>query len=141
MPDLEHAIALAVEAHRGQRDKAGQPYVLHVLRVVLAVDGELEQMAAALHDVVEDTPITFAQLRERGYPEAVVSAVEHLTRQDGESYQAFVDRAATHPIARKVKLADIEDNLDLRRIAEPTERDLARLRRYRQAWERLRQTS
>lgn len=137
MPTLERAIALAVEAHRGQVDKAGHPYILHPLRVMLALEEELERMAAVLHDVVEDTPVTFEQLRAEGYPEEVVVALEHLTKREKESYPEFVERAAANPIARRVKLADIEDNLDLRRIAEPTDKDLARLRRYRAAWQTL----
>lgn len=137
MPTLEQAIALAVESHRGQVDKAGHPYILHPLRVMFALEGELERMAAVLHDVVEDTPITFEQLRTMGFPAEVVVALEHLTKREGESYSEFVERAARHPIARRVKLADIEDNLDLRRIAEPTDDDLARLRRYRAAWQLL----
>ncbi|GIV60845.1 HD domain-containing protein [Rhodocaloribacter litoris] len=134
MPTLEDAIALAVEAHRGQRDKAGAPYVLHVLRVMLAMPDETAMMAAVLHDVVEDTGYTLDDLRAAGYPEAVVSAVDALTRRPGETYEAFVRRAAAHPVGRLVKQADLEDNMDLRRLGPLTEADCARLRRYRDAW-------
>ncbi len=135
---LEDAIEIAVRAHRGQTDKAGAPYVLHVLRVMLRMPDETSMMAAALHDVVEDTPHTLDLLRTAGFPEAVAAAVDALTRRKGESYEAFVRRAGQNPIARLVKRADLEDNMDLRRIPRPTEKDFARLRRYRKAWELLR---
>lgn len=137
MADLEDAIALAVAAHRGQRDKSGAPYVLHPLRMMLRVETEEERMAAVLHDVVEDTPHTFDDLRAQGFPESVVAAVEHLTKREGESYDEFVARAAANPIAARVKLADLEDNMDVRRLASVSEKDRARLARYVQAWRTL----
>jgi (p)ppGpp synthase/HD superfamily hydrolase len=133
MPTLEDAIALAVEAHRGQRDKTGQPYILHSLRVMLRLETEHEQMAGVLHDVVEDTRYTLDDLRHLGYPDAVVEAVDCLTRRPDETYEQFVERAIANPIARQVKLADIEDNLDVRRLPEITEQDRERLNRYIQA--------
>ncbi len=138
MATLEDAIALAVRAHRGQTDKAGAPYVLHVLRVMLRMPDETAMTAAVLHDVVEDTPHTLDGLRAAGFSEAVVDAVDALTRRGGETYEAFVRRAGRNPVARLVKRADLEDNMDLRRIARPTDKDLARLRKYRAAWELLR---
>ena len=137
MPSLEDAILLAAQAHRGQRDKNGQPYILHVLRVMLRVETEDERMAAVLHDVVEDTPHTLDELRALGYPDAVVAAVDGLTRRPGETYQAFVARVAAHPIARRVKLADLEDNMDVRRLADVTDADAARIQRYLAAWRAL----
>lgn len=137
MPGLAEAILLAVTAHQGQVDKAGAPYVLHPLRMMLRVTGEAVQMAAVLHDVVEDTPVTLDDLRARGYPAAVVEAVDHLTHRDGESYEVFVERVAADPIARRVKLGDLEDNMDIRRLPDVTERDRERLARYLRAWRRL----
>lgn len=134
---LEGAIALAIEAHAGQVDKAGAPYILHPLRVMLAVDGEYERMAAVLHDVVEDCGITPAELCERGFPEAAVEAIEALTKRPDEhgsdGYFEFVERAGQNDIARTVKLADIADNMDLSRIESPREEDLARVERYHKA--------
>lgn len=135
---LEDAILLAVQSHRGARDKAGQPYILHPLRMMLRLDTDEERMAAVLHDVVEDTGVTLADLREAGYPEAVVEAVDHLTARGGETYEEFIRRAARNPIARKVKLADLEDNMDVRRLGPLTPKDLERLERYRQSWNWLR---
>ncbi|WP_342379166.1 HD domain-containing protein [Myxococcus stipitatus] len=139
MPTLEDAIALAVEAHRGQRDKAGQPYVLHPLRLMLKLETEEERTVAVLHDVVEDTPWTLERLRERGYPEAVLRALEGLTRREGESYEAFIERLRPDALARRVKLADLEDNMDVRRLTAVTAKDTERLARYRAAWARLRE--
>ena len=84
-------------AHRGQRDKAGEPYILHPLRVMHAVCGFHERMAAVLHDVVEDTSVTLDELRRRGFPQAVVAAIDALSRRAGEPYLAFIDRDFTTP--------------------------------------------
>ncbi|MBJ6761061.1 GTP pyrophosphokinase [Myxococcaceae bacterium JPH2] len=140
MPTLEDAISLATAAHRGQRDKAGQPYILHPLRVMFRVHSDLERTVAVLHDVVEDTPYTPEKLRELGYGEDVLSALDCLTRRKSESYEAFIERLRPHPLARRVKLADLEDNMDVRRLSAVTEKDLERLARYRAAWSRLLET-
>lgn len=137
MSTLNRAIVIAAEAHAGQVDKAGEAYILHPLRLMLQVTTEEERMAAVLHDVVEDSPWTLDELRAQGFPEAVVRAVDHLTRREGETYLDFVERAGGDPVARVVKRADLEDNMDLSRIAEPTERDLQRIERYRKALEML----
>ncbi|SEU14093.1 HD domain-containing protein [Stigmatella erecta] len=137
MPTLEDAIALAVEAHRGQRDKAGQSYILHPLRVMMRLQTEAERMAAILHDVVEDTPYTLERLRALGYPEEVLGALDCLTKREGESYEAFIERLRPHPLARRVKLADLEDNMDVRRLPSVGPREAERLTRYRAAWSRL----
>ena len=130
---LERAIAIAAMAHEGQVDKAGAPYVLHPLRMMLAVTTPEARIAAVLHDVVEDTPVTLEQLRAEGFSAAVIEAVEALTKREGEDYEAFIRRVAPNPIAREVKLADLRDNSDLTRIAEPTEKDRARIEKYRRA--------
>ncbi len=138
MPTLEDAIALAVQAHRGQVDRAGQPYILHSLRVMLRLQGEIAQIVGVLHDVVEDSDLTLDDLRQMGYPEVVIRALDAVTRRDGESYEAFVERSAAHPLGRQVKLADLEDNMDIRRFSgDLGEKDLARLNRYRRAWMRI----
>lgn len=137
---LERAIGIALVAHAGQTDKAGAPYILHPLRVMLKQTTEEARIAAVLHDVVEDGDgWTLDRLRAEGFSETVISAVEAVTKRpeeegDGiEPYLAFVRRAAAHPIGRLVKRADLEDNCDLSRIARPTERDMRRLDRYRRA--------
>ncbi len=139
MATLEDALALAAQAHRGQRDKAGQPYILHPLRVMARLTTETERVVALLHDVVEDTPYTLERLRELGYGEDVLEALARLTRRADEDYAAFIERVRPHPLARRVKLADLEDNMDVRRLLAVTPRDAERLARYRAAWSRLRQ--
>ena len=134
MAGIEDAIALAVQAHRGQKDRAGAPYILHPLRMMFRVETDAEKMAAVLHDVVEDTDWTLDDLRAEGFPEEVVAAVDHLTRREEESYEEFVVRAAAHPVARRVKIADLEDNMDVRRIGTVAEKDVERLTRYHRSW-------
>ena len=132
MATLERAIEIAARAHAGQVDKAGQPYILHPLRLMLAVRTPHERMAAVLHDIVEDTPTTFDDLVAEGFPPEVVAAVRALTKTDGEKRIDAAHRAAADPVARAVKLADVADNMDLSRIAAPTEKDHARLEEDKQ---------
>ena len=137
MSTRERAIALAATAHAGQTDKAGAPYILHALRVMLRCETNEERMAAVMHDMVEDCGWTLDQLRAEGFPEPVVEAVDAVTRRDGETYEDFVLRARLHPIGRRVKLADLADNSDLSRLPEVTPRDQARLEKYRRAMDAL----
>lgn len=130
MSTIEKAIALAATAHAGQLDKGGQPYILHPLRVMFRVTTDEQRMAAVLHDIVEDTSVTFEDLEAQGFPASVVEAVRALTKLPGESRLAAAERAAANPIALAVKLADNAENMDLSRIANPTEKDFARLREY-----------
>jgi (p)ppGpp synthase/HD superfamily hydrolase len=102
-----------------------------------AVGSEAAKMAAVLHDVVEDTAVTLEDLAAWGYPAEVVEAVDALSRRPGESYEAFVERCRACPLAREVKRADLEDNMDVRRLPVVRERDLARLAKYHRAWLRL----
>ena len=132
MSTLERAIEIAARAHAGQLDKGGDPYVLHPLRLMLAVRNPMERMAAVLHDVVEDTDITLNDLKAEGFPAEVLIAVECLTKLPGEGRLDAASRAAMNPIARAVKLADVADNMDLGRIANPTEKDFSRIREYEQ---------
>src|SRR4051794_5193890 len=117
MGTLEDAIALAVEKHRGQRDKNGRPYILHPLRVLHRLDWnapEAARIAAVFHDVVEDTDVTLDELRQRCFPEEAVRAIGLLTKKSGEAYPEFIERLLHDPIARLVKRADLEDNMDVR---------------------------
>lgn len=132
MPTLERAISIAAEAHARQVDKAGQPYILHPLRVMLRVSTEEERIAAVLHDVVEDTAVSLDQLANEGFSESVLAAVEALTKLPGESRMEAAARAAANAVAREVKLADNSENMDLSRIPDPTEKDFARLKEYEQ---------
>jgi (p)ppGpp synthase/HD superfamily hydrolase len=136
---VEKSLAIALRAHTGAVDKAGCAYILHPLRMMAKMTTDTEMSVALLHDVIEDSDMTAAELLAEGIPDEVVSAVLCLTKQAEESYQDFVLRAKQNPIARKVKIADIEDNLNVLRIANLTEKDLARIAKYHAAWHLLKQ--
>lgn len=138
MPTLDDAIILAAEAHRGQRDKHGQPYIFHPVRVMLKVEGEAERIAGVLHDVVEDTPIVPDDLSEKGYPPQIVEAVDALSKRAGESYMDYIERVCANPIAVKVKMADLEDNLALPRTVNLSDEDLDKIKTKIKAYRRLR---
>ena len=106
---------------------------------MLRMSSETEMMAAILHDVVEDTAWTLDKLRQAGFAAEVVQAVECLTHRDHETYDEFIARVRTNAIASKVKLADLEDNMDMRRLSTLTEKDAERLHKYHRAWLALRQ--
>jgi (p)ppGpp synthase/HD superfamily hydrolase len=135
---LEQAIALAALLHEGQRDKSGAPYVLHPLRVMCRFKALDEQRVAVLHDVMEDCGMTREVLLRRGLPECEVEAIEALSKRDGEhgsdeGYVRFIERVARNALARRVKLADLEDNLDTSRLGQLTFEDRVRLARYERA--------
>lgn len=136
-PTLEDAIKLALEAHAGQKEKDGSPYILHPLRLMAQMDTEEERMAAVLHDVVEDTELTLDDLRSRGYPERVVELVDLLTHREDESYAKYVKRLRSDATARKIKLADLNDNLNVKRLPKFDEKDAARIQKYFTALEIL----
>lgn len=132
--DLDLAIKLATEAHAGQHDKGGEPYILHPLRVMLAMKTEDERIVAVLHDVVEDTTWTCDDLYwQHGFSPDIVLAITALTRRPGEDYFDFIRRAAENPIARAVKIADVRDNLDPSRGLPDDPQALDRVEKYRRA--------
>ena len=135
--NLEQAIAIAARVHEGQVDKAGQPYILHPLRVMLRLSSDEERIVAVLHDVVEDSDVTFEELAREGFSDRVLTALEGVTKRPEEGgdagYEAFVKQAAKNPLARRVKIADLLDNMDLTRLSELSERDFRRLDRYMKA--------
>ncbi len=134
---LDRAIRIASKAHEGQKDKAGQPYILHPLRVMFNVKNETEMICAILHDVIEDTDISIEHLREEGFSEAVLDAIDALTKRDNENYDDFIDRVIKNKIACQVKLADMMDNMDLTRIINPCEEDYKRVDKYRKAADKV----
>jgi (p)ppGpp synthase/HD superfamily hydrolase len=140
MSNLARAIALAAEAHVDQREKSGAPYIMHPLRLMLRMNTETEMIVAVLHDVIEDTRWTFDLLRAEGFSEEILNALDCVTRRSSETYEEFVDRSRDNAIARKVKLADLEDNMDLRRLPDLTPKSLDRMKKYHDAWLSLRAT-
>ncbi|PWB35657.1 GTP pyrophosphokinase [Pseudomonas sp. SDI] len=133
MSTLERAIAVATKAHEGQQDKGGSAYILHPLRVMMRVCTPEQRIVAVLHDVLEDSTTSLADLARAGFNLKILAAVQALSRRGDESYEAFVFRLGSDPLARVVKLADLADNSDLSRIPLPGPEDLARLQRYQQA--------
>ena len=133
MSSLGKAISIAAQAHEGQRDKAGAPYILHPLRVMLKMKTEDEMIVAVLHDVIEDSDLTIDLLRQEGFASEILAAIVCLTRSDDEEYGKFIERIKRNPLAIKVKIADLEDNLDVSRLKEVTAADAERIEKYKQA--------
>ena len=138
---LERAIEIAVRAHAGQlypaRDGESGPYVLHLFRVMLTMEGWEARSAAVLHDVIEDTPVTAAQLGEEGIPPQVVDAVVALTHRQEDNYEEYIEALAPNALAREVKLADLADNLATNLALPPSAANAARIARYEAAIARL----
>ncbi|MBK7393819.1 MAG: HD domain-containing protein [Chloracidobacterium sp.] len=143
---IEDAITIAAQVHKGQTDKAGATYILHPLRIMMRMTSDAARITAVLHDVVEDsrdnppeTKWTLDRLRENGFTEEVVAAVDGVTdrKAEGEDYDAFIDRAGANPISRQVKIADLEDNMNMLRVAEIRPKDLERLEKYHRSWKKL----
>jgi (p)ppGpp synthase/HD superfamily hydrolase len=128
---------IARTAHEGQVDKAGAAYITHPMRLAAKASSTPARIVALLHDVVEDSSITLHDLEQEGFSREIMEAVDCLTRRPGETYDAFIERLAHHPLAVEVKLLDLEDNMDLTRLPSITDVDRQRLERYRTAYARL----
>lgn len=135
--DLTHAIALAKQAHQGQVDKAGKPYIEHPLRVMQGMDSDVGRIVGVLHDAIEDSDLTLDQLVEAGFGGHIVAAIDAITKREGEAYETYLDRVIANPIALRVKIADMSDNMNIARIAEPTPKDWQRLEKYREILPKL----
>lgn len=133
MSDIDRAITLAAEAHFGQVDKAGQPYILHPLRLMLKFQYTEEMVVAVLHDVVEDSNISLDDLISHGFSEPIVEAIDCLSRREGESYEEFIKRISINILARKIKIEDLKDNMDLTRLDSVSDKDLDRIVKYHRA--------
>ncbi len=132
---LKRAIEIAVEAHKGVTDKYGAPYINHVTRVMNLGETEEEKIVGVLHDVVEDTPWTFEQLAAEGFSSEIIDALTCVTKiSEEEDYEEFTLRVSRNPLAVKVKINDLTDNMDIRRIPVLTEKDLTRLMKYHKAY-------
>lgn len=131
------AARIAAQAHETQTDKAGEAYILHPMRIMLRCRTDAERIVALLHDAVEDSPMTLERLADEGFPPEILAGIEGMTRREGESYDAFVDRAARNPLSASIKRLDLEDNMNMLRLGELTEKDLARLQKYHVAYRRL----
>ena len=136
--DLERAIQIAVEAHAGVTDKGGKAYILHPISVMMRCETDDEKIVAILHDVVEDTDWTFEALRKEGFRETIIEALKTVTKHsDDEDYDEFIQRSLANEIGRKVKIADLRENLDVTRIGELTDKDIERINKYKRALKTL----
>lgn len=131
------ALELAVEKHKNQTDKAGNPYILHPLHVMENVNSKEGKIVAILHDIIEDTYITENYLLKIGLSKRIVDAVVALTRSEDMDYQEYIKNLSSNPLAKEVKLADLEHNMDLKRLPTLEEKDLERNRKYQIAYHYL----
>ena len=131
------ALKIAIKAHEGQKDKSGREYIMHPIRVAERCVSAKAKIVALLHDTIEDTEVTPDFLRSQGFPEEIMEGILSVTKQEGETYEDFVCRAAKNPLGKDVKQADLEDNMDIRRLKEISDEDAERLRKYLSAWQYL----
>ena len=135
---VEKAIEMSYNAHKGQYDKAGKPYISHPIYIANKMKTNEEKIVALLHDVIEDTQVTIDCLKKEGYCEKTIKAIEAITKKPGEDYFDYINRLKEDPLARKIKIEDLKHNMDLNRIKNPSEKDLERIEKYKRALEILR---
>lgn len=138
MSTLQRAIEIATEAHKGQVDKSGKEYIGHPLRVMGMGKSEQEKIIGVLHDVVEDTNWTFEALAEEGFSKEIIDALRCVTKlSDNENYDDFIERVKKNPLAVAVKINDLTDNMDIRRLPYLSDKDVKRLKKYLKAYKKL----
>lgn len=137
MATLERALQIAVQAHAGQKDKSGAAYIFHPIRVMMRCTSPEAKIVGLLHDVVEDTSVTFEELEAEGFSPNVLAALRLLTHSSEVPYEDYIQQVKTHPIATEAKLADLEDNMDIRRLEEVNEKAAARFKKYLAAFRAL----
>ena len=138
MSTLQRAIEIATEAHKSQFDKAGNEYIGHPLRVMEMGKTEDEKIVGMLHDVIEDTDWTFEALEAEGFSNEVIDALRCVTKvSEKENYDDFIDRVRKNPLAVAVKINDLTDNMDIRRLPYLSDKDVKRLKKYLKAYKRL----
>ena len=138
MSTLPRAIEIATEAHKGQFDKAGNEYIGHPLRVMEMGRTEEEKIVGVLHDLVEDTDWTFDMLEAEGFAPEIIAALKCVTKlSENENYDAFIERVRKNPLATAVKINDLTDNMDIRRLPYLSDKDVKRLKKYLKAYKKL----
>jgi len=137
MLTLDKAIIIASQAHQGQTHHNGEPYILHSLRVMMRMETLPEKIIGVLHDVIDKTEWTLQDFRTEGFPDDVIEALDCLLKRSYESYEDFIKRTRISSLAVRVKIADLEDNMDLTRYGNLTEADFQRLGRLHRAWKDL----
>jgi (p)ppGpp synthase/HD superfamily hydrolase len=128
------AIEIAINAHKGQKDRYGKTYILHPIRVLMRVNSLTDKIVAILHDVVEDSDWTVGQLDQEGFPKEIIDAIDAISRRKEEEYMDYIERVQRNEIAMRVKLADLEDNIDVHRINSVNNKESERLHRYMTAY-------
>lgn len=131
---LAFAISITAQAFEEKMDSHGKPYMLHCMRVMMAVEGDERQQAAIMHDLPEDTPWTIEELRAEGFSERVLAILDALTHRDGEYYDVYIKRVAMNPDATAIKLADLIDNTQVTRLKGLTKADFERMEKYHKAY-------
>lgn len=138
MSTIPRAIEIATEAHKGQFDKAGNEYIGHPLRVMEMGRTEEEKIVGVLHDLVEDTDWTFEMLEAEGFAPEIIAALKCVTKlSENENYDAFIERVRKNPLATAVKINDLTDNMDIRRLPYLSDKDIKRLKKYLKAYKKL----
>ena len=137
MNKLDVAIASACKVHAGQVDKSGQPYILHPLRLMFKFQDEDERIVSVLHDVVEDGYVSFDELRGLGLSGSIIEAIDCLSKRPGECYEDFIRRLSSNKVAKRVKIEDIRDNLDITRLCSFGDDDFIRTLKYHKALQYL----
>ena len=134
---VKRAQSLAAKVHASQKDKGGNPYMNHIEEVAARMKSVEAKTVAYLHDVLEDTATTEDDLKKEGFPTEIIEAVKTLTKDEDETYEEFIKRVGKNPLATKVKLSDLANNMDISRIPNPSEKDHERIEKYRKAAEYL----
>ncbi len=135
---LSKALEIAFEAHKNQKDKVGSPYLMHLIRVMQRGSNETEKICGLLHDLVEDTDWTFEKLIKEGFSSDIIDVLKCLTKlSEKEDYEHFINRVKTNKTAVNIKLNDLQDNMDIRRLLAITEGDKKRLNKYLKAFHDL----
>ena len=138
MSNLQRAIEIATDAHKGQFDKSGKDYIGHPLRVMEMGQTEEERIVGVLHDVIEDTDWTFEALEAEGFSQEIIGALRCVTKiSENENYDDFIERVKKNPLAVTVKINDLTDNMDIRRLPYLSDKDVKRLKKYLKAYKKL----
>ena len=141
MSDLTTAIKIACDVHADQRDKAGEPYILHPLRLMQRFKDKSTMIVAVLHDVVENSQHDLNFIQAQGFDKSILEAVYAITKRKNEAYKDFIERLSLNDMAVKVKIEDLKDNLDLTRLKNIVDKDLERIDKYHKALTFLKQRS
>jgi len=130
MSNLDTAILMAVKAHKDQKDKSGEPYILHPIRVMMKMKTEEEKIAAILHDTIEDSDLSVGDLQKAGFSNDIIEAVKLLTRDEAIPYDDYITGIETNKLALKIKIADLEDNMNILRLNAIDDKAVKRITKY-----------